>query len=73
MKFKTIGAAWTRKSFKGTEYISITIDPDKFKKIYIEDYKKFCLFKNKFKDQPDQPDYTLCAPIPDQEAKNENT
>ena len=66
LDFKTVGAGWKRTSRKsGTEYISIALDKDKLTDVANEDYKKFCLFTNKFKESDKHPDYTLMVPLPE--------
>lgn len=66
MKFITLGGAWKKKSKKGLDYISLSIDFSKLAKVDSHDFNKFCLFVNTWKhDHADRPDYTLCVPLPE--------
>lgn len=62
MKFQIIGTGINKVSKNGTGYIAIDIDPVIMKKVYPEDFNKFCLFKNVYKGVGN-PDYRLMAPI----------
>lgn len=63
MKLTKIGAGWKSISKAGKEYIAINLDPETFSRLYKEDYKKICMFKNSYKEEPKQPDYVLMAPL----------
>lgn len=63
MKFQNVGAGWKKTSHTNVHYLSLTLNPDKVLRICREDYGRFCLFKNNYKLNPNQPDYILYAPL----------
>lgn len=67
MKLTKIGAGWNTTSKTGRNYISINLDLEVFSKVYKEDYKKICMFKNSYKETKEQPDFIIMCPAKEDE------
>jgi|tagenome__1003787_1003787.scaffolds.fasta_scaffold20989793_12 uncharacterized protein (DUF736 family) len=73
MKLIQIGAGWQKTGKSGVPYVALSLDSRAIRSIADHDLRKVCLFKNKYKRNDQDPDYTVMAPGPEDQPGSEET